>query len=465
MFQITQNIDFGTFIRQFPQYKDTLLLDELRGTDYSRLDASKQIYLDFTGGSLYADRQINAYTELLKKHVYGNPHSNNPASQRSNLLVEETRASVLDYFNADKDYLCIFTANATGALKIVGECYPFGIGSFLLLSLDNHNSVNGIREYSKNKGGRFRYTPVDPETLQLDEDELMANLQSHPGLKNKLFAYPAQSNVSGIKHPLKFVETAQQEGWDVLLDTAAFVATNRLDLQLVRPDFATVSFYKIFGYPTGLGCLLVRTDKFEKLTKPWYAGGTIGLSAATYDGHYLLSSHERFEDGTINYLNIPAVKIGLSHIEAVGMNKINTRVRCLTAWLLQHLEEIKYPNGRRLIRIFGTKDISVRGGTIAMNFYDKNGQMYPPAMIESEAIRNNILLRTGCFCNPGLDETNNGISFSELENYFTTHQYGNFFDMINYTGKQRGSVRISLGLVSNFADALGFYRFAERFVL
>jgi hypothetical protein len=38
-------------------------------------------------------------------------------------------------------------------------------------------------------------------------------------------------------------------------------------------------FYKIFGYPTGVGCLLARKAALAKLHRPWYAGGTITLSS------------------------------------------------------------------------------------------------------------------------------------------------------------------------------------------
>ena len=44
-------------------------------------------------------------------------------------LVERTRRAVLEYFNAGDDYSAIFTANASGALKHVGESYVFGPGS------------------------------------------------------------------------------------------------------------------------------------------------------------------------------------------------------------------------------------------------------------------------------------------------------------------------------------------------
>jgi selenocysteine lyase/cysteine desulfurase len=62
----------------------------------------------------------------------------------------------------------------------------------------------------------------------------------------------------------------------VLLDAAAFVPTNRLDLQVHSPDFVVMSFYKMFGYPTGVGCLLVRNETLATLRRPWFGGGTDG---------------------------------------------------------------------------------------------------------------------------------------------------------------------------------------------
>ncbi len=44
----------------------------------------------------------------------------------------------------------------------------------------------------------------------------------------------------------------------MILDGAAFVPTSRLDLSAWTPDFVAISFYKMFGYPTGIGALLAR---------------------------------------------------------------------------------------------------------------------------------------------------------------------------------------------------------------
>ncbi len=45
---------------------------------------------------------------------------------------------------------------------------------------------------------------------------------------------------------------------EVLLDAASHVSTSALDLQASPADFVCLSFYKMFGFPTGLGALLVR---------------------------------------------------------------------------------------------------------------------------------------------------------------------------------------------------------------
>ena len=127
------------FLNKYPSYERTTALDNLRRTDYSRLDRQRQIYLDYTGAGLYAESQLNKHHRLLNESVFGNPHSSNPTSLSATILIEHTRVAILHFFNAKpEEYVVIFTANASGALKLVGESYPFGKGSHYLLTFDNH---------------------------------------------------------------------------------------------------------------------------------------------------------------------------------------------------------------------------------------------------------------------------------------------------------------------------------------
>jgi selenocysteine lyase/cysteine desulfurase len=457
------------FLRAYPAYASTHALDGLRTREYAQLDAGGHVYLDYTGGGLYAESQLREHMALLHDNVFGNPHSTNPTSATMTELVERARRSVLRYFNASPDEYCaIFTPNASGALKLVGEAYPFAPGDQYVLIFDNHNSVNGIREFARSGGAEFRYVPVTLPDMRVDEADLAAALDlARPGGHN-LFAYPAQSNFSGVHHPLEWIERAQAQGWDVLLDAAAFVPTNRLDLSRWRPDFVSLSFYKMFGYPTGVGCLLARRDALARLRRPWFAGGTITVASVQGDRYYLAEGEAAFEDGTLNYLSLPAVEIGLRHIEAIGIETIHARVSSLTGWLLDQLLALQHGNGRPLVRLYGPPSVDGRGGTVTMNFYTADGQAVDHRVIEHEANRMNISLRTGCFCNPGGGEVALGITGTELSTCFRQPRYQTRFTVDDFRvcidGKSSGAVRVSLGLVSNFADVQAFVQFAEGFV-
>jgi selenocysteine lyase/cysteine desulfurase len=432
--------------------------NELRDKEYARLDKKRHIYLDYTGGNLYAESQLMKHQQMLKEHVFGNPHSTNPSSKLATDLTENARKKVIEYFNA-QDYFCIFTQNASGALQIVGECYPFGMDSHFLLLADNHNSVNGIREYSKSKGGSFSYVPTYYDDLTIDQHQLLESLQQYDDKKHKLFAYPAQSNVSGVKHDLSWIAKAQEFGWDVLLDAAAYVPSNTLDLQKVSPDFVTVSFYKIFGYPTGLGCLLVKKSKFNTLQKCWFAGGNVTMVAVLAPHHFLHDNHERFENGTINYLDIPAITIGLDFIESIGMKRINERVQSLIHYVYKELEHLQHDSGVKQLLLYGPKDRSKTGGTLIMSFINPDGSIVPFETVEQLSNKVMISLRSGCFCNPGIDEIFNCVTNQELEQFFSGRTSGNYTDMFNFLQKMRGATRISLGIATTKSDIDTFIKF------
>jgi selenocysteine lyase/cysteine desulfurase len=457
----------AALLAAYPEFAKTHVVDRLRATEYRRLDDLGQIYLDYTGGSLHAERQVQTHLAMVRQRILGNPHSFNPASEASTRLVEQTRARVLEFFNAPPDeYVAIFTPNATGALKLVGEAYPFGPESCYLLTFDNHNSVNGIREYARARGAAITYLPLTLPDMRVDDARLDESLELAGLGRPMLFAYPAQSNFSGVQHPLEWIDRAHSHGWDVLLDAAAFVPTNRLDLRRWNPDFVALSFYKIFGYPTGMGCLLARRDALARLRRPWFAGGTITVASVQGDRHYLAEGEAAFEDGTPNYLAIPAVAIGLDHISAIGIDTIHERVRCLTGWLIDQLMSLHHRTGAPLIRVYGPATTDRRGATVAMNFYDPHGRFIDHRQIETEAGHAGISLRTGCFCNPGGGEVALELSRAEMLACFT--QSPQRLTMEDFRrcldGKSTGAVRVSLGVATNFADVYRFVEFARAFL-
>jgi selenocysteine lyase/cysteine desulfurase len=374
----------------------------IRRSEFGRLDAGGHAYLDYTGAALYAASQIEAQHSRLLAHVFGNPHSENPAALESTERMERARSRVLAFFCADPaEYDLVFAANASAALRIVGESFPFERGSRFVLTADNHNSVNGIRSFATRAGARVQYVPLDGE---LRPAAPLPWLDGAPRGRFHLFAYPAQSNYSGARHTLDWVELARDAGYRVLLDTAAFVPTCALDLSAVRPDFLCVSFYKMFGFPTGIGALIARREALSLLRRPWFAGGTIEWVATYEPAHALRVGSGGFEDGTPHFLAFDAVCDGLDLLESIGMECVEAHVRTMTARLLDGLSALRHPGGQQLVAVYGPSSLEGRGGTVAFNLLDERGVVQSFEDVVAFAASQRVSVRGGCFCNPGCEE-------------------------------------------------------------
>lgn len=423
---------------------------DLRTREFGRLDATNQAYLDFTGSALYAESQIRAHDALLAGCMFGNPHSAHEPSRASTRVMDAARERVLRFLDADPAiYDVCFTANATGAMKLVGEAYPFDPDAGLVLSADNHNSVHGIREYARRAGARVCYLPLDGELRLTDPDDRLG----HPG--RGLFAYPAQSNFSGVKHPLELVARAHAQGYDVLLDTAAFLPTNPFSLRDCPADFIAISFYKLFGFPTGVGALVARHEALKRLHRPWFAGGTVEYVSVQHGTHRLRPGHEGFEEGTPNFLGIAALEPGFALLDEVQMPRLSRHVLELTAELLAGLTSLQHAGGTPVACVYGPTSTTCRGGTVAFNVLEPSGRPVPFEDVEIRAREAGVAMRGGCFCDPGAaeyafrwDPEHAAPCYDALASGFTIAQ---FRDCLG-PEMAVGAVRASVGLPTNSRD-------------
>jgi selenocysteine lyase/cysteine desulfurase len=235
----------------------------------------------------------------------------------------------------------------------------------------------------------------------------------------------------------------------------------------VQPNYVALSFYKMFGHPTGVGVLIAKRTALAKLHRPWFSGGTITVASVQGDRHFLAEGAAAFEDGTLDYTNIPAVDAGLTFLEGIGLDLIHERVRCLTGWLLATLLALRHRNGHPLVKVYGPVTTERRGATIAFNIHDATGAVLAHTEVETRAAEAAISLRTGCFCNPGAGEVALGLSTDELDRCFTEsgdRMTKEDFGRCLEGGRSPGAVRVSLGLASTFADAHTFVRFARCFL-
>ncbi|KAI0800127.1 PLP-dependent transferase [Fomes fomentarius] len=521
---------YRAFLKEYPQYQLTWILDALRRTDFARLDRNGETYTDYMGGSLYPESLIRVHSAFLQRSILGNTHStafrsiapnlspgpfpstgpgstgfgkgSAPSAARSQLPVaalvsanivvvsvsfnsdipfwrrsrlssacaNEARQAVLAFFRAPPGYTVVFTANATAALKLVGESFPFTAGSTYVLPADAHNSVHGIRQFASARGAQYAYIEAT-DVGGVDVTDAKAILTQHrPRGKNAppcLFALTGQSNISNSKNPLSLVEFAASQGYSTLLDAAALAPTSIISLTDTPVDAMAVSFYKMFGFPTGVGALVVKESFLAQLERPWFAGGTVDVVQAPGSIVTLNQElHERFEDGTINYLNLPAITDGLRFLSAF-LPFLPLRLSSLTRHLITSLSELQHEsNGAPVVDILSRrpmKDVrmvgeqSDTGSVVALLFRFPSGQMIPNSFIEYAASRHNVSLRTGCMCNPGGAAALLGLrqAMSELPSDATLRAFE------QHMGRELGVVRISLGLASDFRDVFRVIQFAK----
>ncbi|MBV8543773.1 MAG: aminotransferase class V-fold PLP-dependent enzyme [Acidobacteria bacterium] len=425
--------------------------DELRDREFSRLDAQHHAYLDYAGSALYGDSQLRAHHEILRDGIFGNPHSDSSPSRASTEVMDSARRRLLRFLDVDEStHDVIFTANTTAAIKLVAEAYPFSKERGCFLATDNHNSMNGIREYARRAGAPIHYLPLDPDLRLLDAELLLAEASLHG---EGLVAFPAQSNFSGVQHPLDLVTKAHALGFDVLLDVAAFIPGHALSLRRCPADFAALSFYKLFGYPTGLGALVARRDALSRLRRPWFAGGTVMYASVAADAHLLRPRHEGFEDGTPDFLAIAALDAGFDLLDEVGMPRLTAHVSELARDFVCDLRALRHTNGAPIVRIYGPRDRSECGGAVAFNICGRNGTPIPYTLVETRARRANVSLRGGCFCNPGaseaafaLDPSRIADCLAKLNTEFTPERFA------ECTNTAVGAIRASIGLANNAED-------------
>ncbi|KXT10259.1 hypothetical protein AC579_6611 [Pseudocercospora musae] len=452
-------------------------MDLLRLLEYPQMLG--KTYLDHAGTTPWAKSLINTYAASMADTLYGNPHSEHKPSRDADDRVERTRRKALEFFNADPDdFELIFTPNATGAIKLVHDCFrdyssdPDGRSWWYGYHKDSHTSVVGVREGTRN----HRCYRNDREVDLWIEARGLGGAAAH---EVGLFAYPGQSNMTGRRYPLDWpvrIRNRVKAEVYTLLDAAALASTAQIDLSDATraPDLIAVSFYKIFGMPN-LGALLVRKSSpvVEILKRrKFFSGGTVDMVIVVNDAWVDRKSplHSRLEDGTLPFTSIFALDIAIDiHKKLYGptpMKYISMHTSRLIKKLYDELTSLRHTNGVPVVKIY--KDLTsifgeshLQGATIAFNVQKSIGGLVSYMDVEREANEKDIYVRSGSLCNPGGFATYLNWSPKELKEAWNWgHKCSE--PEPEFQGKPLGVVRASLGAMSNETDLETFVKFLRE---
>ncbi|XP_076025441.1 molybdenum cofactor sulfurase [Genypterus blacodes] len=467
---------FETFQQLWSHYGYAQDLDATVAQEFSRMKGIT--YLDHAAATLYPESLLRDFCQDMSNNVYGNPHSRSPSSRLTHDTVEGVRYRILQHFNATpEEYSVIFTSGCTAALKLVAESFPWRLhtdneaGSHFSYLTDSHTSVVGIRGLTSSLGVvtlPVSQQEVENGTKNIAQGEDVTCQTPH------LFCYPAQSNFSGKKYPLSYVKGIQarhlypacnhQGRWFVLLDAASHVSSSPLNLQECPADFIPISFYKMFGFPTGLGALIVHNNAAGILKKTYFGGGTAAAYLSGEDFYvHAANISDRFEDGTISFLDIIALNHGFEALDRItgGMHNIQLHTFGLARYAYMLLSSLCHGNAQPVAQIYAEGQFespSTQGAVLNFNLVDSHGHIIGYSQVDRMASLYNIHVRTGCFCNTGACQFFLGITNQQLKrNLQAGHVCGDTIDLVN--GQPTGSVRVSFGYMSTFEDCQKFLNF------
>uniref|UniRef100_A0A383WHU1 Aminotransferase class V domain-containing protein n=1 Tax=Tetradesmus obliquus TaxID=3088 RepID=A0A383WHU1_TETOB len=428
-----------------------------------------------------------------------------------------------------QEYVVVWTRSATEALKMVGEWFPWSpahdwqpprgtpsggvtnssVGhvskcggklhfkqadrddsSHFMYTRANHKSVLGIGAYAQDKGALLSCVdeagieewlnepPSDHDGHIYPSKHNSSSSSSSNNVTYSLVAFPAKDNYEGVLYPLEWVDrihakSSKHHRWLVMLDAAAFLPTHALNLSHTPADFVSLSFYKVFGYPTGLGALIARKESAILLHKVYFGGGAVDDATAQDVWRILSPPPAGLQDGTVNFLGIAELQFGFELLlqKLGGMQAIHDHVSSLQAWTYVQLSALRHSSGQQLLQIFGKHATPARQSCLFQFLvHAPNGSVVPAEEVELAAAAAGIHLRTGCHCNPGQCLLDLGIEPQEERAAALAHNATRgFITVLRHKRGSKlepvqlpiGSVRASLGALSTFEDVYALVQFMQ----
>lgn len=309
--------------------------------------------------------------------------------------------------------------------------------------------------------------------------------------------------------------------WNILLDVAKAAATSLVDIpNMYAPDYAVASFYKMFGYPTGLGILIMKkepkrvkrimddTSEEESLMinsseapslqqeenvhsprrRHYFGGGSVDVILPHKDFVITRNSQQLVDNDNGEHVDLAVMVHGTEHFRGIlqlthgfkeltslgGMKAICSHATCLAEGLVCRLKQLVHDNGSSVVQIYGrwgeivgkntpSNGVLLPGPTVTFNIQDRDGSIIGYDEVSRLSSLNNppIQLRTGCFCNPGACQEALALSETDvLEHYQSGHVCGDRRGVIN--GKPTGAIRASFGKDSIWEDMNALVSFIQK---
>ncbi|EKO13399.1 cysteine desulfurase [Leptospira kirschneri] len=280
-------------------------------------------------------------------------------SQKATEKYELSRIRLSRFIGAQCAKVCIFTRNATESINLVAQTWgrtQIKEGDEIVLNeLEHHSNIVPWQMLAQEKKAVLKFIPLNEDST-LD----LSNLIEIITTKTKLVAISQMSNVTGTIHDiLPIQKRAKEVGAKLLVDGAQGVCHLPVNMKEMEYDFYVFSAHKMLG-PTGVGVLYAKEEILEEMP-PWMGGGDM-IARVYKERSTYAELPSKLEAGTPNIAGVIGFGSAIEYLENIGMQEIRNHEVELLSYALNRLDDF---GG---LELYGTRDLSKRGGVISFNF-------------------------------------------------------------------------------------------------
>jgi len=325
-------------------------------------DNKQLVYLDNASTTQKPNQVIDAITDYYQNHNANIHRAVYALAEEATEAYEASRDKIANFVNIKNRQEIIFVRGTTEAINLVAYAWGrphINEGDIIVTTeYEHHSNIVPWQLLTQEKHAKLEYIGMDDggELILDDLDKYLATG------KVKLVTFSLMSNVLGtITNVEKIIEKCKAAGVLTLIDGAQAVPHMKVDLEKLGCDFFAFSGHKMLG-PTGIGVLWVRKPVLETMS-PFHGGGDMIREVHKYETTWNDLPY-KFEAGTPNIADVVGLGAAIDYLTKIGMDNVREHEIELTKYAIEKLSVVKG------LHIYGTKDISKRGGVISFNFAD-----------------------------------------------------------------------------------------------
>ena len=367
-------------------------------------DNKRLVYLDNASTTQKPNQVIDAITDYYRNHNANIHRAVYALAEESTEAYESARDKIAKFVNIKNRQELIFVRGTTEAINLVAYAWGrshINEGDIIVTTeYEHHSNIVPWQLLTQEKRAKLEYIGMNDDG-QLNLDDLDKYLATG---KVKLVTFSLMSNVLGtITDAEKIIAKCKAAGVPTLIDGAQAVPHMKVDLDTLGCDFFAFSGHKMLA-PTGIGVLWVRKSVLQTMN-PFHGGGDMIREVHKYETTWNDLPY-KFEAGTPSIADVIGFGAAIDYLTKIGMDNVRQHEIELTKYAIDEFSKV--PG----LQIYGTKDITKRGGVISFNFADVHPHDVAQ-IIDGEG----IALRSGHHCAQVLMERLNVAATSRASFY------------------------------------------------